>query len=152
MNRADRFFVDTNVLLYSVDASAPRKREAAREWLDTLWQRGAGRLSWQVVNEFSANAERKIGVGRTTARATARVWAEWQPVGHSLALLERAWHWMDEAQVAYWGSLIVAAAEQAGCGWLLSEDFQAGQRFGPVTVVNPFVQNPGDFQGLGRRG
>lgn len=146
MNGADRFFVDTNVLLYSLDGSALQKQAAARQWLDTLWQHGAGRLSWQVVNEFSANAERKIGMGRTAARATARVWAEWKPVDHSLELLERAWHWMDKAQVAYWDGLIVAAAERAGCGWLLSEDFQAGQRFGPVTVVNPFVQKPGDFR------
>jgi predicted nucleic acid-binding protein len=34
--------------------------------------------------------------------------------------------------------LIVAAAEDAGCRWLISEDFQHGQRIGPLTIENPF--------------
>jgi predicted nucleic acid-binding protein len=38
--------------------------------------------------------------------------------------------------------MIVAAAEQTGCRYLLSEDFQAGRRFGDVTVVNPFETGP----------
>ena len=37
---ADRFFVDTNVLLYSVDYSDATKHARAREWLDRLWTTG----------------------------------------------------------------------------------------------------------------
>jgi predicted nucleic acid-binding protein len=151
MNGGGRFFVDTNVLLYSVDSSAPEKNRLAWEWLGPLWEEGQGRVSWQVLHEFYSNAVGKLRLGRPEMRRVVRGYAEWEPVETTLVLLERAWHWMDEAQVAYWDGLIVAA-ERAGCGWLLSEDFQAGQRFGPVTVVNPFVQKPADFQGLRRRG
>jgi len=42
-------------------------------------------------------------------------------------------------------ALIVAAAELRGCRWLLSEDFQAGQKLGSVTVVNPFRALPDEF-------
>ena len=52
---------------------------------------------------------------------------------------------MDQAQLTYWDGLIVAAAEQAGCAWLLSEDFQAGRKLGRVTVVNPFHDRPEHF-------
>jgi predicted nucleic acid-binding protein len=45
----------------------------------------------------------------------------------------------------FWDALIIAAAEQSGCRWLLSEDFQAGQRFGAVTVVDPFERSPVEF-------
>ena len=148
MPAADRFFVDTNVLLYSVDSSQPEKQAQARHWLAALWEQGAGRLSWQVLHEFYANAERKVRVARLPARKTVEVFAQWQPAGMSLGVIQQGWRWMDHAQLSYWDSLIVAAAERAGCGWLLSEDFQSGRSFGPVTVVNPFLQTPEDF-GLG---
>jgi len=38
--------------------------------------------------------------------------------------------------------LIVAAAEQTGCRYLLSEDFQTGRRFDAVTVIDPFASTP----------
>ena len=53
-------------------------------------------------------------------------------------VVERAWYWMDEAQVSYWDGLILGAAERLGCTVLLSEDFQAGRSYGLVRVVNPF--------------
>ncbi len=52
---------------------------------------------------------------------------------------------MDTAQLSFWDALIVAAAERRGCQWLLSEDFQAGRKIGPVTVVNPFRALPEEF-------
>jgi hypothetical protein len=33
----------------------------------------------------------------------------------SLPLAERAWHWSDRAGIAFWDSLILAAAELSGC-------------------------------------
>ena len=67
----------------------------------------------------------------------------------TLGLIQRAWRWTDQAQVSYWDGLIVAAAERAGCAWLLSEDFQSGRTFGDVTVVNPFLHEPKDFISVG---
>jgi len=145
MPAADRFFVDTNVLLYSVDRTEPRKRDAARQWISLLWENGAGRLSWQVLHEFYANAERKARMNRASARKFVEVLSHWQPVESGLALLERGWHWMDHSQLSFWDSLIVAAAERTGCRWLLSEDFQDGQSFDGIRVVNPFAHAPHDF-------
>ncbi len=145
MNAADRFFADTDLLLYSLDPSDPSKREAARRWLAALWEQGAGRLSWQVLHEFYANAVRKLGAPDARAKSTVEVFAAWRPIETSLGLIQRAWHWMDRAQLAYWDGLIVAAAERGGCAWLLSEDFQAGRKFDSVSVVNPFRAGPEDF-------
>ncbi len=107
MSEGDRFFVDTNVLPYSMDTSAPKKREPAL----------------QLVEEFT----------------------RWQPVEMTPGQIRRGWHWIDRAQLSYWDGLIVAAAERMQCAWLLSEDFQAGQRFGAVTIVNPFLVKPVEF-------
>ena len=140
-----RFFVDTNVLLYSVDVSAPKKQQAARVWLDALWASGTGVLSWQVLHEFYANAVRKIRVPVKPARQLVEDFAERQPVQMTAGQIRRGWHWIDRAQLSYWDGLIVAASEQMQCAWLLSEDFQAGQRFGTVTIVNPFLATPVEF-------
>ena len=150
MPGVERFFVDTNVLLYSVDRSLPAKRDQAGRWLACLWENAAGRLSWQVLHEFCVNAERKMGMDRSSARMTVEALAQWKPVDAGLGLLQRSWHWIDQAQLPFWDSLIVAAAERAGCAWLLSEDFQDGQKFESVTVVNPFLHRPEKF-GLARR-
>lgn len=140
----DRFFVDTNVLLYAFDARNETKRKHARLWMDWLWQSTAAHVSWQVLQEFYYNSALKLGVPPEQARAAVSAWSEWHPPDVTLGLFERAWFWIDEAQISFWDALIVSAAERAGCHWLLSEDFQPGRRFGGVTVVNPFENNPGD--------
>ena len=56
----DLFFTDTNILLYSVDAADALKQKAARKWLELLWDRSSGRISWQVLHEFYSNAIRKV--------------------------------------------------------------------------------------------
>ncbi len=140
-----RFFVDTNVLLYSVDPSDSAKQARAWDWLECLWESGLGSLSWQVLHEFYANALAKLRVSRPEARGIVKGYSYWASTETTIGMVERAWHWMDRAQLAYWDSLIVAAAERAGCGYLLSEDFQTGRRFGPLTVVNPFLHEPGEL-------
>ena len=126
MSGGDRFFVDTNVLLYSMDTSAPKKRDAALLWLEALWANRAGVLSWQVLHEFYANAVRKLKVPAKPARQLVEEFTRWQPVEMTSGQIRRGWYWIDRAQLSYRDSLIVAAAERMECAWLLSEDFQAG--------------------------
>jgi predicted nucleic acid-binding protein len=142
---ADHFFVDTNVLLYSVDATDAAKHARARQWMDALWNTDSGRLSWQVLNEFYWNAVGKLKTPAVRVRENVEALALWQPVDFGLGLLHRAWYWSDRGGVACWDSLILAAAESTGCKYLLSEDFQAGRKFGDLTVVNPFLASPEDF-------
>ena len=135
-------FVDTNVLLYVMDESNPGRQAQAREWVDHLWSSGAGRLSWQVLNECYDNAVRKLRKPPPLARAAIETYAEWGMAEFNLPLIRRAWHWADRANVPYWDALILAAAESQGCRFLLSEDFQEGRAYGPVRVINPFRSDP----------
>jgi predicted nucleic acid-binding protein len=145
MSAGDRFFVDTNVLLYSVDAASPEKQQVARSWVDALWENGSGALSWQVLHEFYVNTVRRVKIPKKVARQLAEDFAQWRPPEVTIGLVRRAWYWMDQAQLTYWDSLILAAAERLECPWLLSEDFQAGRRFGQTTIVNPFTHTPDAF-------
>jgi predicted nucleic acid-binding protein len=142
---AKRFFLDTNVLIYWIDNSHAAKHAVVRRWVAAIWENGRGGISWQVLNEFYSNATRKLGLPCAGARALVESYSKWQPVTFELPLLRRAWYWTDHASVAYWDALILAAAESSGCAYLLSEDFQAGRKFGDLTVVNPFLSGPEEF-------
>ena len=145
MSGGDRFFVDSNVLLYAMDIRAGAKQFPAQRWISELWNRDAGTLSWQVLHEFYSNAVRKINVPTGEARSVVRSYEIWKPEFPGIATIERAWHWCDSAQLNFWDAMILASAEQAGCHWLLSEDFQSGRQYGSVTVVNPFEREPDEF-------
>ncbi|HUI81213.1 MAG TPA: PIN domain-containing protein [Bryobacteraceae bacterium] len=136
------WFVDTNILLYSADTTHPSKQAAAQRWRDFLWARSVGRLSWQVLNEFYANAIGRVGIPPAVARAMVESYSQWPVSSFNMTLIRRAWHWTDHAQINYWDGLILAAAEQSGCRWLLTEDFQHGRKYGAVQVVNPFRSEP----------
>ena len=61
------------------------------------------------------------------------------------ALSQRGWELQDRYRLSYWDSLILAAAKVASCGYLLTEDFEAGQNLDGVEVVNPFLRGPDDI-------
>ena len=138
-------FVDTNVLIYAVDKLEGSKHELALRWMSSLWSSNAGRLSWQVLNEFYVNALRKSRLPAQNARDLVSSLTLWKPVGLGFGLVHRAWYWMDSAKISYWDALILASAETAGCAYLLSEDFQEGRKFHSITVVNPFHSLPEEF-------
>lgn len=145
MSAGNAFFIDSNVLLYYVDAEDLEKQSRASEWLNVLWLEGAGRLSWQVLHEFYWNAVKKMRLEPASARSIVEDLSQWQPVDSSLGLVQQAWSWIDAAQLSYWDALIVAAAERSGARYLLSEDFQANRRYGELEVLNPFERRPSEF-------
>ena len=145
MNAGDGFFVDSNLLLYYVDSVEGAKRARANEWLEALWLAGTGRLSWQVLHEFYWNAVRKMRLAPVRAREIVTDLNHWRPVDTSLGLAQRAWEWMDGAQLSYWDALILAAAERSGSRYLLSEDFQDEREYAGVKVLNPFTHSPAQF-------
>lgn len=135
----DRVFIDTNILVYafaSVKGSAAGRRDIVAQ---EIVKRG-GVISVQVLNEF-------VQVCRSKARL------EWDHVEQALDLIKTLCgppvSITLETQKAAVGiargfglniydSLIVAAAEHAGCTTLCTEDLQNGQKVGNVTIVNPF--------------
>jgi predicted nucleic acid-binding protein len=142
-------FVDSNVLIYFRDASEPKKQAQAAAWLSALWQSRAGRLSVQVLSEFYVTVTQKLRPGMDAASAwtDVRNLMVWQPVPLDLVVLGGGRAVQDRYQLSWWDSLIVSAAQVAGCRFLLTEDLQNGQIFDSVEVVDPFQQGP-DLLGL----
>jgi predicted nucleic acid-binding protein len=142
MSDVDRYFVDTNVFVYTYDRNDTAKSDRAEAWVQWLWERAACSVSWQVIQELYWNAVQKFHAPAEKIREHVAFLAELEPPDVTLGLLERAWFWTDRAGISFWDALIVSAAERCECRYLLSEDFQAGRQFGSVEVVNPFETTP----------
>jgi len=133
-------FVDTNILVYSRDASEPEKQLKAKQCLSLLWQQETGRISAQVMNEYYVTVTQKLkpGLSREQARSDLRALSVWQPLDISTQLIESAWEVQDQYAYSWWDSLVIASALFLDCQYLLSEDMQHEQSFGKLKVINPF--------------
>jgi len=110
----------------------------------TLWHRRAGRLSYQVLQEFYVTVTAKLSPGlaqELALRDVRALWA-WQPLKIDAQVLAGAWLLQDRYRLPWWDALIVAAAQRAGCQYLLSEDFQDGLEMGSLKIVNLFLCAP----------
>ena len=133
-------FVDTNILVYAVDAAQTRKQPIAKAVLTELWNKRSGRLSVQVLNEYYVTVTRKLSPGLSEQRAWEDVglFSAWEPLGLDFGALELARHVQLRFGLSWWDSLIIAAAIKSDCRTLLSEDLSEGQDYLGVRVVNPF--------------
>lgn len=135
------FFLDTNIFVYTFDRKATDKQRVAREWVRQALLTQRGMTGSQVVQEFMNVAlkkfERPLGVtdARDYLNGVMRPLCQ-----HFLAMptFDRAILIREETGYAWYDALIVAAAGEAKCSWLISEDLQHGRKIGPVTVFNPF--------------
>jgi predicted nucleic acid-binding protein len=132
-------FLDTNILLYAYDLDAPVKRAVAQSFLEQAWQQpGRIAISVQVLQEFYVNFVRK---GRLPAEASALVgdFSLWPVIDNSLAVFRLGLALQARWQLSLWDAMILGAAQTSGARELLSEDFNHGQDYGGIRVVNPFV-------------
>jgi predicted nucleic acid-binding protein len=133
-------FVDTNVLVYARDDTDPAKHEKARAWMERLWTSATGRISVQVLEEYYVTVTRKLrpGLPREEARADVRDLTAWRPVRIDEGLLDAAWRVEDRYELSFWDSLIVAAAQAAGCSAVLTEDLQHDLEIDGLRIADPF--------------
>jgi predicted nucleic acid-binding protein len=67
----------------------------------------------------------------------------WRPVTVDEPLITAAWSIQDRFTLSFWDSLVVAAAREARCQVLLTEDLQHGAELDGVSVANPFLTEAG---------
>ena len=136
-----REFVDSNVIIYSLDSSAPEKRAKAEALLDRLWQAREGCVSVQVLQEFFVVATTKLRNALRLADARQKVAAlsEWTVHRPGPADLLAAIDLQEELRISFWDAMIIQSARQMGCSVLWTEDLNDGQRYAGLLVRNPFV-------------
>lgn len=130
---AERFF-DTNVLLYLLSADAT-KADRVEETLAA-----GATISVQVLNEFAAVALRKLGMTVAEVRdALEPIMAICKVLPITVETHKRGLQIAERYRFAVYDALIIAAALDAGCSTLYTEDLQDGQVIDDVlTIRNPF--------------
>jgi predicted nucleic acid-binding protein len=136
---SDRYFVDTNILMYAHDTAAGEKHLRARALVEELWETRSGVVSTQVLQELAVNLRRKAR-NPLDARATRDVVSDyltWQVVVNGGDSILEALDLEERYQISFWDALIVQAAHASGAAVLYSEDLSDRQTYGVVRVINP---------------
>lgn len=130
-----RFFADTNIAIYALDADPQRRAQAF------AIMRRRPVISTQVVNEFLNILTGKQRVPRDVANRYAHILLRrCEVVAVTPQVVESAILIGERYQCNHWDALIIAAALATGCDTLYSEDLQDKQVFEQrLTVKNPFV-------------
>jgi len=132
-------FLDTNVLVYAFDKTAPAKQAIARSLIqgDANWS-----ISWQVVQEFCSVALHRF---KTPLRGDdLRDYLDLVLLPHcevmpTSDLYRQALAIQTQTNYRYYDSLVVASALVSGANVLYSEDLQHGREIGGLRIENPFL-------------
>jgi predicted nucleic acid-binding protein len=136
---SDKYFVDTNILMYAHDVSAGAKHERAKAIVEELWRNRTGIVSTQVLQELSVNLRKKAGrpLDVKTTREIVADYLTWQVIVNGGESVLEALDFEAQYHVSFWDALLIAAVQHSGAAILYSEDLSEGQRYGSVRVVNP---------------
>lgn len=131
-------FLDANVLIYAASRLPEDAGKQARA--ATLMRDVDFGVSAQVLQEFYNTATRKMNprLSHDDALAVVRKLGALPCAVIDVALIEAGALISNRYQISYWDGAIIAAAERLGAETVYSEDLNDGQRYGSVTVVNPF--------------
>jgi len=129
---ATRPFLDTSILIYGIggDHRSARSRELLAS---------GGIVSVQVLNEFVSTSRRKYALswdGVEEWLAAFRAALEVEPL--TVEIQARATALARRHQTHIYDATIIAAAEQAGCDVLYTEDMQHGAAIAGVEIRNPY--------------
>ena len=142
---SDRFFLDTNIFVYSFHRGAAAKSRRATQLIRTALKTQKGITSYQVVQEFFNVALQRFAQPMKADEAEQYFSTIFRPllgIHSSQALYLDALHLQSRYRLSWYDSLIVAAALQAQCELLVTEDLQHGQQFGDLRIANPFLSPP----------
>ena len=131
-------FLDTNVLVYSIDGKDPAKQVVAREIVVSAVRGGGFLISAQVLNEFSNIALLKLKLSVEEVRKFVSFFSRIGVVSLESRWTDAALLLKQRFETQFFDSLLLAAAQENGCDEILTEDLNDGQMYGSVKAVNPF--------------
>jgi predicted nucleic acid-binding protein len=136
-------FVDTNLLIYSMDPQETKRRGVAAALLKNLTDTGTLVLSPQSLNEcYRALTERRDLLHRNAAQAYVISLLRFCTAPYDFDVTRRAWQIQERHGFGWWDTVLLASASLARCGVFFTEDMQHGRDVDGMTIVNPFRPDP----------
>lgn len=133
-------FLDTNVLVYAYDATAPERRQIAQELVRRALA-GEMQTSSQVIGEFVSTLLHKLTppIKPTHMLTILDALEPIKAVAVDVEMIRRAIEAKASFGIHFYDGLIIASAERAGSTRIWSEDLNPGQKYFGIRVENPFV-------------
>ena len=133
-----RVALDTNVLAYAEGTNGPEMKAAALRLIQRL-PVAAIVVPVQALGELFNVLVLKAKRPAADARTAILGWRDaYAAIDTSPTVMLNAADLATDHQLRIWDAVILAAAAEAGCRLLLSEDLQEGFTWRGVTVTNPF--------------
>ncbi|MCK5155596.1 MAG: PIN domain-containing protein [Spirochaetales bacterium] len=137
----DKYFFDTNILVYANDSSEKEKQKIARALVKDSLHKQNGVISVQVLSEFWVTVTRKIKnpLPIAIAEKETELFQLMEIVNLDYLLFKEALRFQRLTHVSYWDSLILAASYSSGCKKIYTEDLNHGQTISNMELCNPFL-------------
>jgi len=135
----DKIFIDTNILVYSLDNHDPEKMKKTRSILSMIIEKQSGVLSTQVMQEFYVIATKKLNGDPIIIKGLMNHLSKFEIVTITPELIFAAIDFSILNRISFWDALIIAAAASANCKEIWTEDLNHGQVIQGVRINNPFL-------------
>ena len=132
-------FIDTNVWVYALSAQNHAKKTVAVNLIAKSYREDVICVSSQVLKEFANFAFKKTAKSAVEINAMLAKIGSYTFVADTKELVADGVIGKEMWQVGFYDALMIAAANKAGCSTIFTEDLNNGQKYGNVTVVDPFV-------------
>ena len=138
----DKYFLDTNIFIYSFDQSDSVKKDKSLHLISDALSQSKGIISYQVVQEFLNVALTKFNKPLKISDCEKYLTVVLEPlcqVYSSIDLYHKSLEISERWQFSFYDSLIISAALKSQCPILYTEDLQHGQKIFDLEIINPFV-------------
>jgi len=135
-----KIFIDTNILIYSMDQFDPVKRKRSRAVLKSLKNDLRWVISTQVLQEFYVAATKKLGAEPLVVKDILNSLERFETVIIVPDIIKDAIDCSIINRLSFWDALIITAAGSANCEKLWSEDLNDGQVIRGVLIENPLKE------------
>ncbi len=132
-----KVFIDTNILVYAMDAFDTAKQKRCRDLLRSLNSDVRGVISTQVMQEFYVIATKKLGADPLVVKDLLNAFERFDTVIVTPEIVKDAIDCSILNRLSLWDALIVVAAESARCEKIWTEDLNDGQIIRGIRVENP---------------
>jgi predicted nucleic acid-binding protein len=133
-----KIFIDTNILIYSLDKFNINKNQKSRQIIQTVVQKETAVISTQVLQELYAVGTTKLNIDPILMKNILSTFENLEIVIVDVDLIKEAIDTSVLNRFSFWDALIVAAAERAKCEYVYTEDLNSDQIIRGVKVKNPY--------------
>jgi predicted nucleic acid-binding protein len=134
-----KIFIDTNILVYSMDNNDKIKRKKCRDLLKKAHHDQQGVISTQVLQEFYIATTKKLGADPLIVKDILRSLDRFETVTITPEIIQEAIDCSIISKISFWDALIVSAAQSSKCEKIWTEDLNHGQVIRGVQIENPLV-------------